>query len=179
MATNRVVIGLASNHAQAETIVNDLRASGFWNNNISVLFPSMKITRDFALEQNTKAPEGAIAGVGAGGLLGGTLGLLAGLGALLIPGIGPIIAAGPLVAMLTGAAAGATVGGVAGALIGLGIPEVEAKQYEGEIKSGNILISVHAADANERAIAKRVFERHGATSILAIDEKHVQAAKAA
>lgn len=175
MATNRVVIGLASNHAQAETIVNDLRANGFWNNNISVLFPNAKITRDFALEQNTKAPEGALAGVGAGGLVGGTLGLLAGIGALLIPGIGPIIAAGPLVAVLTGAAAGATVGGVTGALIGLGIPEIEAKQYEGEIRSGNILISVHADNAAERETAKQVFERHGAMSILAIDEKYVQA----
>ena len=172
MATNRVVIGLATSHAQAETIVNDLRANGFWNNNISVLFPNAKITRDFAHEKNTKAPEGAIAGVGAGGVLGGTIGLLAGLGALMIPGIGPIIAAGPVVAMLTGAAAGATVGGVAGALIGLGIPEIEAKQYEGEIRGGNILISVHAENADERAIAKRVFERHGATSILAIDEKY-------
>jgi len=179
MATNRVVIGLASTHAQAETIINDLRANGFWNNNISVLFPNAKITRDFALEQNTKAPEGALAGVGAGGLLGGTLGLLAGIGALMIPGIGPIIAAGPLVAMLTGAAAGATVGGVTGALIGLGIPEIEAKQYESEIRSGNIMISVHAENPTERETAKRVFERHGAMSILAIDEKYVQAAKAA
>lgn len=176
MATHRLVLGVATSHAQAETIVADLHASGFGNNHISVLFPNAKITRDFAFEQHTKAPEGALAGVGAGGMMGGTIGLLVGLGALVIPGIGPILAAGPLVAFLTGAAAGATVGGIAGGLIGLGIPEIEAKRFETEIKSGNILISVHAENNGQRATAKEVFERHGAGSILMLDELNVAAA---
>src|SRR3954471_9093234 len=146
MASNKAVLGLVSNHAQAETIVDDLRNSGFANNDISALFPDKSGTRDFAHEQNTKAPEGAVAGAGAGGAIGGTLGLLAGIGALAIPGLGPFIAAGPILAALSGAAAGATVGGIAGALIGLGIPEVEAKAYEGKIKGGSILVSVHVED---------------------------------
>ena len=179
MATDRVVIGLASNHAQAETIASDLRSNGFWNNDISVLFPGTKITRDFALEEHTKAPEGALAGVSAGGVLGGTLGLLAGIGALFIPGVGPIIAAGPLVAILTGAAAGATVGGITGGLIGMGIPEIEAKQYEAQVQSGSILISVRVKTPEQRALAKQVMDRHGAMSVLAIDEENVPTAHAA
>src|SRR3954471_18227544 len=149
MASNKAVLGLVSNHAQAETIVSDLRSNGFSNNDISALFPDKTGTRDFAHEQNTKAPEGAVAGAGAGGALGGTLGLLAGIGALAIPGLGPFIAAGPLLAALSG---------LAGGLIGMGIPEVEARQYEGKIKGGNILVSVHVEDASERAMARKILE---------------------
>src|SRR5215204_728718 len=134
MASKKAVLGLVTSHAQAESVVSDLT---------SALFPDKSGTRDFAHEQNTKAPEGAIAGAGAGGALGGTLGLLAGIGALAIPGLGPFIAAGPILAALSGAAAGATVGGVTGALVGMGIPEIEAKRYEGKIRGGNLLISVH------------------------------------
>ncbi len=173
MTTNRLVLGVATNNSQAETIVQDLHSNGFGNNQISVLFPNGQVTRDFALEQHTKAPEGALAGVGAGGALGGTLGLLVGLGLLAIPGIGPILAAGPLVAFLTGAAAGATLGGLTGGLVGLGIPEVEAKHFETQIKSGNILITVHATNADQRATAKQVFVRHGAMSIFTLDERNV------
>ena len=123
------------------------------------------------IEKNTKAPEGAVAGAGAGGVVGGTLGLLAGIGALAIPGVGPFIAAGPIMAALSGAAAGAAVGGITGALIGMGIPELEAKQYEGKIKGGNILLSVHVDDSTERARAKKILEESGATDIATTGEK--------
>src|SRR3954454_18895949 len=166
MASNKAVLGLVSNHAQAETIVSDLRANGFSNNDISALFPDKEGTRDFAHEKNTKAPEGAIAGAGAGGAIGGTLGLLAGLGALAIRGLGPFIAAGPILAALSGAAAGAAVGGLTGALVGMGIPELEARQYEGKIKGGNILLSVHIGDSELQSRAKKILERHGATDIV-------------
>lgn len=131
MSSNKAVLGLVSNHAQAEAIVDDLRNSGFANNDISALFPDKTGSRDFAHEHNTKAPEGAVAGASAGGAIGGTLGLLAGIGALAIPGLGPFIAAGPILAALSGVAAGAAVGGITGALIGMGIPELEARQFEG------------------------------------------------
>jgi uncharacterized membrane protein len=173
MASNKAVVGLVSTQAQAESIVSDLHTAGFANNDISALFPDKEGSRDFAHEQNTKAPEGAVAGVGAGGVLGGTLGLLVGIGALAIPGLGPFIAAGPILAALSGAAAGAAVGGITGALVGMGIPEIEAKQYEGKIKGGNILLSVHIDDANERKRAKEILERHGAKDVVTVGEESV------
>src|SRR6186713_1298898 len=124
------VVGIVQTQVEAERVVDDLQLAGIIPSQISVLLPDKRGTKDFAHEHNTKAPEGAVAGVGAGGVLGGTLGLLAGIGALAIPGVGPLIAAGPLMATLSGAAAGAAVGGVAGGLIGLGVPEFEAKSYE-------------------------------------------------
>ena len=173
MASNKAVVGLVSNHVGAEKLVDTLRASGFSNNDISVLFPDKTGTRDFAHENNTKAPEGAVAGVGAGGALGGTLGLLVGIGALAIPGLGPFIAAGPLLAAMSGAAAGAAVGGITGGLIGMGIPEIEARQYEGKLKDGNILVSVHVDDSAERDRAKKILEVHGATDIVTVGEQSV------
>lgn len=173
MTTKKAVLGLVSERAQAEAVVADLQRAGFGTNDISALFPDKEGSRDFAHEKNTKAPEGAIAGVGAGSAIGGTLGLLAGIGALAIPGLGPFIAAGPILAALSGAAAGAAVGGIAGALVGLGIPEVEAKQYEGKIKGGNILLSVHVEDANERKRAKEILERHGAVDVVTVGEESV------
>ena len=161
----QAVIGILSSYQQAEMAVNALRGAGFVDSDISVLFPDTKGTRDFAHEHSTKAPEGAIGGAGAGGALGGTLGLLAGIGALAIPGLGPFIAAGPIMAALAGAAAGATVGGITGALVGLGIPEVEAKQYENKIKNGNILLSVHVEDADQKHRAKKVLEAAKAEDI--------------
>lgn len=130
----KAVMCIVQNQNQLEPVVGQLQGAGFSNNDISVLFPNKSGTKDFAHEHNTKAPEGAVAGAGAGGVLGGTLGLLAGIGALAIPGLGPFIAAGPIFAALSGAAAGAAVGGIAGALVGMGIPEIEAKRYEGKIK---------------------------------------------
>lgn len=173
MASNKAVLGLVNTYAQAEALVGELQRAGFSNNDISALFPDKAGTRDFAHEQNTKAPEGAVAGAGAGGALGGTLGLLVGIGALAIPGLGPFIAAGPILAALSGAAAGAAVGGLTGGLIGMGIPEIEARQYEGKIKDGNILLSVHVESANERARAKRVLEAGGAKDVVTVGEESV------
>jgi len=146
-------------------IVNGLKSAGFFNNDISALFPDRGTTRDFAHKKSTKAPEGATTGAGTGAVLGGVLGWLAGIGALAIPGIGPLVAAGPLAAALSGAAVGGTVGGITGALVGLGMPEYEAKRYEGKVKDGNILISVHAEGSDEIDRAKKIFERSGAEDI--------------
>jgi hypothetical protein len=159
------VFAIVSSRTQASAIVEDLRAAGFSNNDISALFPDKDTSRDFAHEQNTKAPEGAAVGAGTGGLLGGTLGWLAGIGSLAIPGVGPFIAAGPIMAALGGAAIGAAAGGLSGALVGFGIPEYEAKRYEGKIKGGNILISVHAENGQLVSRAKEILERHGAEDV--------------
>src|SRR5437773_10681516 len=136
---SKAVFCLTRDEGQACTIVDNLKTAGFSNSDISVLLPDKAGTRDFAHEKGTKAPEGAITGAGTGGVLGGAFGWLAGIGALAIPGIGPFIAAGPIMAALSGAAIGAAAGGIAGALIGLGIPELEAKRYEEKLKEGNIL----------------------------------------
>lgn len=159
------VFCIAPSQFIANDIVGRLKSAGIRDNDISVLFPDKSNTRDFAHEKNTKAPEVATAGAGAGGVIGGTLGLLAGIGMLAIPGVGPFIAAGPIMAALSGIAIGATVGGIAGALIGMGIPEMEAKLYEGKVKNGNILISVHAETSAQVSTAKGVFKDSGATDI--------------
>lgn len=177
MASNKAVIGLVNSITQAEKVVGELERAGFSRNDISALFPDKSGSRDFAHENNTKAPEGAVAGVSAGGAIGGTLGLLAGIGALAIPGLGPFIAAGPIMAALSGAAAGAAVGGVAGALIGMGIPEIEAKQYEGKVREGNILVSVHVESSEERTRAKAILERGGAKDIATAGEKDVPSSR--
>jgi hypothetical protein len=169
----QAVFCLAKTEAQAISIVEQLKAAGFSPNDISVLFPDKTGTKDFAHEHHTKAPEGAAAGAGTGGILGGALGWLVGIGALAIPGLGPFIAAGPIMAALSGAAAGAALGGITGALIGLGIPEYEAKRYEGKIREGNVLISVHAEDRHERARAKQIFEQAGAEDVADTAEARV------
>jgi len=173
MSKNRVVIGIVDGEIQAENIVQKLEQAGFSTSDISAIFPDKHGTKDFAHEHNTKAPEGAVAGVAGGGVLGGTLGLLAGIGALAIPGLGPFIAAGPLMAALSGAAAGATVGGIAGALIGMGIPEIEAKKYEGKLRGGNILIAAHVESSEQETRAKEVFRREGAHDISSTSEASV------
>jgi len=167
------VFCIAKSELQAIDIVDGLKASGFSSGDVSVLFPDKGASRDFAHEQKTKAPEGAAAGAGTGGVLGGALGWLAGIGTLAIPGLGPFIAAGPIMGALSGAAAGAAVGGVAGALIGMGIPEHEAKLYEGKVRGGNILISVHTEDRAERQRAKEVFEGAGAENVSSKEEASV------
>ena len=159
------VFCIAPSETIANNIVMSLKSDGFSDNDISVLFPDKSTTRDFAHEKNTKAPEGALTGAGAGGAIGGTLGLLAGIGLLAIPGLGPFIAAGPIMASLSGIAAGATVGGITGALVGMGIPEIEAKRYEGKVKEGNILIAVHAEDSEHVKSAKEIFENEDAEDI--------------
>lgn len=164
---------LAVSEPQANRIVDHLRTEGFTANSISVLFPDKGTTRDFAHEKHTKAPEGASVGAGAGGVVGAGLGWLIGIGSLAIPGVGPFIAAGPIMAALSGAAVGAAVGGVGGALIGLGIPEYEAKRYEGKISDGRVLISVHAANADQIKGAKRIFTDDGAEDIASAGEASV------
>jgi len=170
MAKNKAIIGLVGTEGQAGYIIGELRAAGFDSTDVSALLPDTRGTRDFAHEHNTKAPEGAIAGVGAGGTVGGVVGLLAGIGAIAIPGLGPLIAAGPLMAALSGAAVGAAVGGITGALIGMGIPEIEAKRYEGKIKDGNILLAVHVNDGHEIDRAKEIFKRNGAIDVSTVGE---------
>ena len=149
---------LAKSDSHANTIVEALKRDGFRDDDISVLFPDRTSTRDFAHEKNTKAPEGAATGGAAGGVLGGALGWMVGIGALAIPGVGPFIAAGPILAALSGAAVGAAVGGLTGALIGMGMPEYEAKRYEGKIREGRVLISVHADNSEWTTKAKNVFK---------------------
>lgn len=167
------VLCIATSEVQAAGIVDHLKEEGFSNNDISALFPDQSGTRDFAVEKGTKAPEGAAAGAGAGAIIGGTLGWLAGVGALAIPGIGPFVAAGPIAAALSAAAVGGAVGGIAGSLIGLGIPEYEAKRYEGKIKQGGILLSVHTDDSEDIARAKEIFEEAGAQDISTAGEAGV------
>ncbi len=164
--------------SQASAVVDRLKAAGFTASDISVLAPDKDGTKTFAVDNQTKAPEGAATGVGTGALLGGGLGWLAGIGALAIPGVGPLIAAGPIMAALSGIAVGAAVGGIAGALIGMGIPEIEAKRYEGKVKDGNILISVHAENSDEVSEAKGIFERAHATDISTGSEASAPGAKA-
>lgn len=163
--SNKSVYAIATSEGQANQIVDSLTQSGFASNNISVLFPDKNTTHEFSHEKNTKAPEGALTGAATGGALGGALGLLAGIGVLAIPGVGPLIAAGPLLAALSGAAAGAAVGGIAGGLIGLGIPEIEAKRYENRISEGNILISVLTESGDQVSHAKEILENAGAEDI--------------
>jgi len=172
---SKTVICLATTEAQAETIVHRLNETGIPTSDVSVLFPDKSGSRDFAHEHNTKAPEGTAIGASAGGITGGVLGLLAGIGALAIPGVGPFIAAGPIMAALSGAAVGATIGGITGALVGMGIPEFEAKQYEARIKEGNILISVHAHDGDAIDRIKDIMKNAGAEDITSTGEVSVSA----
>ena len=167
---NTAVFGIYQYRVTVENAVDMLRQAGFRNTDISVLFPYNEGTKDFAAEKNTKAPEGTAAGAGTGAVVGGTLGWLAGIGALAIPGLGPFIAAGPIMAALAGAGVGGAVGGVTGALIGMGIPEFEAKRYEGRIKDGGILLSVHSDDSDWTKKAKEILERTGAQDISSTGE---------
>ena len=155
---NKAVFGLYSTRRQVENAVDELKAQGFRNADVSVLFSENVGTKDFAHEKGTKAPEGLATGATSGAVLGGALGWLAGIGALAIPGVGPMIAAGPIIGALTGVGVGGTVGGIAGGLIGVGIPEYEAKRYEGRIKEGNILLSVHADNSEWVNKAERILK---------------------
>jgi uncharacterized membrane protein len=169
--SKKAVYAIATSLAQAEDILERLRIVGFSRDDVSVLLPDVTTSRDFGHEKGSKAPEGAVTGAGTGGILGGAVGLLAGIGALAIPGVGPLIAAGPIMAALSGIAVGAAVGGLAGALVGMGIPEYVAKRYAGKIEDGNILVSVHADDADSVKSAKEVLEAAGAQDISTADEE--------
>lgn len=167
---NTAAFGLYSDRAQVEQCIDALLAARFRNEDVSVLFPDNEGTKDFALEKSTKAPEGAATGVGAGGAIGGTLGLLVGIGALAIPGLGPFIAAGPILAALAGMGVGGAVGGFVGALVGMGIPEYEAKRYDGRVRQGGILISVHCDSSEWVARAKEILKQTGAEDIASAGE---------
>jgi hypothetical protein len=167
---NTAAFGIYRNRGHVEEGVDALLNNGFRREDISVLMPDNVGTKDFAHTKGTKAPEGAATGAGAGAAVGGTLGLLAGIGALAIPGVGPFIAAGPLVATLAGAGAGGVAGGLIGALVGLGMPEYEAKRYEGMIRNGGILLSVHCDDSEWVGRAKQLLEQTGASDISSAGE---------
>ncbi len=165
------VFAIASSETAAGDVIASLMNAGFADTDISVLFPDKSGRGSFAHEKNTKAPEGAATGAGAGAVVGGALGLLAGIGAMAIPGLGPFIAAGPIMAALSGMAVGGAVGGITGALIGLGIPELEAKRYEDKVRGGNILLAVHAEESSEVKRAKEILEAAGCTDISSSSEK--------
>jgi hypothetical protein len=168
---NTAVFGIYPSRLEVEEAVEHLRRAGFRGTDISVLFQDNQGTKDFAHEKNTKAPEGSTTGVIAGGIAGGVLGWLTGIGALVIPGLGPLIAAGPIVAALAGAGAVGTLGGVIGALVGMGIPEYEAKRYEGRIRDGGVLLSVHCDNADWVRRAKEVLAHAGGQDIGTEGEK--------
>lgn len=170
----QAVICIVPTEAQADRIVYALRSSGFSNADVSVVMPDALAGKDVGHEKHTKAPEGAAAGTATGMVLGGALGWLAGVGALAIPGLGPFVAAGPIMATLGGAAVGGATGGATGALIGLGIPEIEAKQYESKLRDGNILLSVHTENGDEAKRVEEIFKAEGASDICKTSEEKVK-----
>jgi len=174
---NTAAFGIYPNRITVENAVDRLKSEGYRNTDISVLFAENVGTKDFAHKKNTKAPEGATTGAGAGVVVGGALGWLVGIGSLAIPGLGPFIAAGPIMAALAGAGVGGTLGGVVGALVGMGIPEYEAKRYEGRVKSGGILLSVHCDDSEWTKKAKQILEATGAEDVSSTGEEGSDFAK--
>jgi hypothetical protein len=174
---SKSVFCIAKSYGQAESIISHLRNSGFSDSHISVLLPDTEGRHDVGHVKETKAPEGIATGATTGGVVGGVLGMLAGIGALAIPGLGPFIAAGPIMAALSGAAVGAGAGGLVGGLVGLGIPEIEAKTYEGKLKKGNYFIAVHTHSDDEFDRAKKVFEHAKAEDISSSTDATVPASK--
>ena len=167
---NMAVFGIYLCHADGENAIQALKLAGFRGTDISVLFSENTGTKDLALEKHSKAPEGTVTGAGSGAVIGGILGLLAGAGTLMIPELGPIAAAGPIVGLFTGIGAGGTLGGITGALVGLGQPEYEAKRFEGRIRKGGILMSVHCDDSDWVKTAKTILEQTGAEDVAASSE---------
>lgn len=170
---NTAAFGIFPSRTAAEAAVDQLNGAGFSHDDVSVLMADKNSSKEFASEKNTKAPEGTTAGVLGGGTIGGTLGLLAGLGALAIPGVGPLIAAGPIIGALAGLGIGGAVGGLVGALVGMGIPEYEAKRYEGRVNDGGILVSVHCDSSEEISRAKDILKAAGGDDIASSGEKAV------
>ena len=167
---NKAVLGIYKTRTEIEKAIDSLKNEGFFHSDISVLMPELSGSQDFSHVKGSKAPEGAVAGAGTGAVVGGTLGLLVGLGAIAIPGAGPFIAAGPIMAVMAGIGAGGALGGIGGALVGMGIPEYEAKRYEGFIKDGGILLSVHTDTPEQLNKAKKCLELTGATAISSTSE---------
>jgi len=170
MAKNKAVFGIYRTQRALENAVQALRDERFSSSDVAVLLPESMSSRELGTQKASKAPEGATAGAGTGAVLGGVLGWLVGIGSLAIPGVGPFIAAGPIVAALAGAGVGGAVGGLAGALVGMGIPEYEAKRYEGRLSEGGILLSVHCDTSGEIDRAKKTLERTGAEDISSTSE---------
>jgi hypothetical protein len=169
-AKNRAVFGIYISQLDAENAVHGLKLAGFRSTDISILFPDNTGTKDLAMEKSTKAPEGTAAGAGGGAVVGGILGWLAGVGLLAIPGLGIFVAAGPIMAMLSGIGVGGVIGGITGALAGMGTPEYEAKRYEGRIRKGGILLSVHCDDREWVKSAREILEQTGAEDVSATTE---------
>jgi hypothetical protein len=174
---NTAVFGIYRDEASVKHAVETLQRHGFRSTDISVLFPENLGTKDFAHEKGTKAPEGTATGAGSGAVIGGVLGWLAGVGTIAIPGVGPFLAAGPIMAALAGAGVGGAAGGLAGALIGAGIPEYEAKRYEGRIRKGGILLSVHCDNSEWASKAKDILENTGADDVSSTSEASADFAK--
>jgi len=170
MATKKSVLGIYSTRPATENAISAFRDNGFERTDISLLLPENLGSKEIVTEKETKAPEGASVGAGSGAVIGGTLGWLVGIGALAIPGLGPFIAAGPIMATLAGIGVGGAVGGFSGALVGLGVPEYEAKRYEGRLQKGGILLSVHCDTSDEIDSAKDIMERTGAEDISVVTE---------
>jgi hypothetical protein len=167
---NIAVFAIYSQVPVLENALNELKQAGFRHEDISVLFPENLGSKELTTVKSSKGPEGAVAGAGSGAVLGGALGWLAGIGALAVPGIGPFIAAGPIVAALAGVGVGGAVGGITGGLVGLGIPEFEAKRYEGRVMKGGILLSVHCDDSKWAKLAKQILEQTGGQDIASSGE---------
>ncbi|HMD43330.1 MAG TPA: hypothetical protein VKH45_09660 [Candidatus Acidoferrum sp.] len=170
MGNDKSVLGIYATRSGVENAITVLRNGGFPTTDISVLLPENLGPRELATEKSNKAPEGATAGASSGAVIGGALGWLAGIGALAIPGLGPFIAAGPIVAALAGVGVGGVVGGVTGALVGIGIPEYEAKRYEGRLEKGGVLLSVHCNNSDEVTRATDILQRTGAEDIASTRE---------
>ncbi len=170
----QAVICIVPSELEANRIVEAVCAAGLPKQNISALLPDRNALRDMGHEKHSKSPEGATAGASVGAVLGGALGLLAGIGALAIPGAGPFIAAGPIMATLSGAAVGGAAGGITGALVGLGMPEYEAKQYEGKLREGNLLLSVHTEDDKQAKTVEEIYKNCGAKDIQRTGEQRVK-----
>jgi hypothetical protein len=170
----KAVFCMVNSQDHAALVIKHLKEAGFAEDSISAILPERKGSLDFALRHGTKAPEGATTGVSTGGLVGAALGWIAGMGTLAIPGIGPLVAAGPIISALSGAAVGAALGGVAGALVGLGIPEFEAKLYEGKVKAGGILIAVRCRDSDQGHAAREILHDDGAHDITSADTVQVK-----
>src|SRR5215467_1380760 len=176
MRKNKAVFGIYKNRASVENAVGLLRESGYLSSDVAILLPESTGVRELGTEKASKAPEGAATGAGSGAVVGGVLGWLVGIGSLAIPGVGPFIAAGPIVAALAGAGVGAAVGGLSGALIGMGIPEYEAKRYEGRLAKGGLLLSVHCDTSEEIDRAKKILEQAGAEDVSYTSESSAKSA---
>ena len=176
MTKNKSVVGIYATRKSAEIGIDSLREAGFPNTDISLLLPENLGSKEWFTLKTTKAPEGATTGAGSGAVIGGALGWLAGIGVLAIPGLGPFIAAGPIMATLAGVGVGGAVGGFTGALVGSGIPEYEAKCYEGRLQKGGILISVHCDTSQEIERARIVLQRTGAEDVSTTSESSAKGA---